>query len=58
MTEEDLAKAVSVCKNACGQDHKYYKDFAMAIKADLDKELGASWHVIVGKLHIFQRNRL
>ena len=48
MLEEDLVKAVAICKIACGQDHKYYKDFAMAIKTEMDKELGPSWHVIVG----------
>ena len=51
MEEEMLQTVVTACKTACGAEHKYYKDYAMQIKAELDKELGPSWHIVVGKLH-------
>ena len=50
MDEENLAKVISACKSACGAEHKYYKDFAVQIKAELDREIGPSWHIVVGKL--------
>ena len=51
MEEENLAKVIAACKTACGAEHKYYKDYAVQIKAELDKEIGPSWHIVVGKLH-------
>jgi len=57
MEESALEKVVAACKLACGAEHKYYKDYAMQIKGDLDKELGGSWHIVVGKLQIFTLNR-
>ena len=53
MEEENLEKVVAACKSACGAELKYYKDYAMQIKAELDKEIGPSWHVVVGKLHFY-----
>ena len=44
---------VAACKLACGAEHKYYKDYAQQIKCDIDKDLGGSWHIIVGKLQKF-----
>ena len=55
MTEELQTDIVSTCKEACKMQHdgefKYYKDMAIYVKTQLDKKLGGSWHVIVGKLH-------
>ena len=53
MEESVLEKVVATCKLACGAEHKYYKDYAMQIKGDLDKELTGSWHIVVGKLQKF-----
>ena len=55
MSEETQAEVVATCKEACKMQHdgefKYYKDMAIYVKQQLDKKLGGSWHIIVGKLH-------
>ena len=53
MDEAVLEQVVAACKLACGAEHKYYKDYAQQIKGDIDKDLGGSWHIIVGKLQKF-----
>ena len=33
-------------------EFKYYKDMAIYVKTQLDKKIGGSWHIIVGKLQL------
>ena len=62
MSEETQTEVVSTCKEACKMQHdgdancKYYKDMAIYVKTQLDKKLGGSWHIIVGKLHFQIQN--
>ena len=55
MAEETQIEVVQICKEACKMqldgDLKYYKDMAIYVKTQLDKKVGGSYHVIVGKLH-------
>ena len=54
MSEEDQAMVVEAAREACKKHHdgefKYYKTMAIYIKEQLDKKLGGSWHICVGKL--------
>ena len=53
MAEETQLVVVSTCREACKKHHdgefKYYKTMANYVKEQLDKKLGGSWHIIVGK---------
>ena len=46
---------VTTAREACKKHHdgelKYYKTMAIYVKEQLDKKLGPSWHICVGKLH-------
>ena len=57
MSEEDQAIVVEAAREACKKHHdgefKYYKTMAIYIKEQLDKKLGGSWHICVGKLQLF-----
>ena len=50
---------VAICKEACKMQHdgefKYYKDMAIYVKTQLDKKIGGSWHIIVGKLQLHRK---
>ena len=56
MGEEMQKEVVDICRAACKKQHdgdaKYYKDMAIFVKGELDKKLGGSFHVIVGKSNI------
>ena len=56
MSEEDQETVVAAAREACKKHHdgefKYYKTMAIYIKEQLDKKLGGSWHIIVGKLQL------
>ena len=56
MSEEDQEVCVAAAREACKKHHdgefKYYKTMAIYIKEQLDKKLGGSWHIIVGKLQL------
>ena len=45
---------VGVAREACKKHHdgelKYYKSMAIYVKEQLDKKLGGSYHICVGKL--------
>ena len=47
---------METCKEAFKKQHdgefKYYKSMAKYIKEQVDKKIGPSYHVIVGKLHL------
>ena len=53
MTDQVKNDILEICRESCKMQHdgelKYYKDMAMHIKKELDKKLGGSWHIIVGK---------
>ena len=53
MGEEMQKEVVDICRAACKKQHdgdaKYYKDMAIYVKGELDKKLGGSFHVIIGK---------
>ena len=53
MNDETKREVIEVCREACKMQHdnelKYYKDMAIHIKGVLDKNLGGSFHIIVGK---------
>ena len=59
MAEETQVEVVSICKEAYKMQHdgdfKYYKDMAIYVKTQLDKKVGGSWHIIVGKLQFNSR---
>ena len=48
---------VGVAREACKKHHdgelKYYKSMAIYVKDQLDKKLGGSYHICVGKLQLF-----
>ena len=48
---------VGVAREACKKHHdgelKYYKSMAIYVKEQLDKKLGGSYHICVGKLQLF-----
>ena len=55
MPEEIQADVVATAREACKKHHdgelRYYKHMAIYVKEQLDKKLGGSWHICVGKLH-------
>ena len=55
MPEEFQADVVATAREACKKHHdgelRYYKHMAIYVKEQLDKKLGGSWHICVGKLH-------
>ena len=55
MSEEDKEVVHATAREACKKHHdgelKYYKTMAIYVKESLDKKLGGSWHLCVGKLH-------
>ena len=57
MTEETQEIVIATAREACKKHHdgelKYYKTMAIYVKEQLDKKLGPSWHLVVGKLHLF-----
>ena len=61
MPEDNKEKVINTAKEACKKHHdgdlKYYKSMAIYVKERLDKELGGSWHIIVGKLQNLHRGR-
>ena len=56
MPEELQETVVNTAREACKKHHdgelKYYKSMAIYVKESLDKKLGGSWHICVGKLQI------
>ena len=52
---------VEAAREACKKHHdgefKYYKTMAIYIKEQLDKKLGGSWHICVGKLHFYTQKQ-
>ena len=56
MPEEVQEVVVTAAREACKKHHdgdlKYYKAMATYVKMQLDKKLGPSWHIVVGKLQI------
>ena len=48
---------IGVAREACKKHHdgelKYYKSIAIYVKEQLDKKLGGSYHICVGKLQLF-----
>ena len=54
MVEETQEIVIEAAREACKKHHdgelKYYKTMAIYVKDQLDKKLGGSWHIIVGKL--------
>ena len=57
MPEETKEVVIATAREACKKHHdgelKYYKTMAIYVKEQLDKKLGPSWHLVVGKLQIF-----
>ena len=57
MNEETQEIVVGVAREACKKHHdgelKYYKSIAIYVKDQLDKKLGGSYHICVGKLQLF-----
>ena len=55
MQEEMQNIVTNTAREACKKHHdgelKYYKTMAIYVKEQLDKKLGGSWHICVGKLH-------
>ena len=55
MPEELQEVVIGTAREACKKHHdgelKYYKTMAIYVKEQLDKKLGGSWHLCVGKLH-------
>ena len=55
MQEEMQETVINTAREACKKHHdgelKYYKTMAIYVKEQLDKKLGGSWHICVGKLH-------
>ena len=55
MLEDNQTQVVNTCREACKKHHdgelKYYKTMAIYVKEQLDRKLGGSWHICVGKLH-------
>ena len=61
--EEDMQEIViAAAREACKKHHdgelKYYKTMAIYVKEQLDKKLGGSWHLVVGKLHILNPTQI
>ena len=56
MPEELQEQVVGAAREACKKHHdgelKYYKTMAIYVKEQLDKKLGGSWHIVVGKLQV------
>ena len=56
MQEEMQNIVTNTAREACKKHHdgelKYYKTMAIYVKEQLDKKLGGSWHICVGKLHL------
>ena len=55
MEEEQKKEILTIARQACKKHNdgelKYYKTMAIYVKEELDKKLGSSWHVCIGKLH-------
>ena len=55
MLEDTQTQVVNTCREACKKHHdgelKYYKTMSIYVKEQLDRKLGGSWHICVGKLH-------
>ena len=60
MQEEMQNIVTNTAREACKKHHdgelKYYKTMAIYVKEQLDKKLGGSWHICVGKLHFMLFN--
>ena len=58
MPEELQEVVVGAAREACKKHHdgelKYYKTMAIYVKEQLDKKLGGSYHICVGKLQLFR----
>ena len=61
MPEELQETVVGAAREACKKHHdgelKYYKTMAIYVKEQLDKKLGGSYHICVGKLQFLNRQR-
>ena len=62
MTDQVKNDILEICRESCKMQHdgelKYYKDMAMHIKKEVDKKLGGSWHIIVGKYELASLTQL